>query len=96
MRTLHLPQLLKRPVTDRGGESLGRLSDVIVRLRGTELPLVTGLVAVVGGREVYVPVEQVTFFDGEALKLTGARLDLRHFERRPGRCCCGRTCWVTA
>ncbi len=83
-RTLHLSELLRRPLTDRGGESLGRLSDVIVRLRGAEYPLVTGLVATVGGREVYVPIEQVSSFDGEVLKLTSAKLDLRRFERRHG------------
>ncbi len=83
-RTLHLSELLRRPLTDRGGESLGRLSDVIVRLRGAELPVVTGLVATVGGREVYVPIEQVSAFDGEVLKLTSAKLDLRRFDRRDG------------
>lgn len=81
---LHLSELLKRPVADRSGESLGRLSDVIVRLRGSELPLVTGLVATVGGRDVFVPVELASSFGGDVLQLTSARLDLRHFERRPG------------
>ena len=84
VRTLHLSELLRRPLTDPGGESIGRLSDVIVRLRGAELPLVTGVVASVGGREVYVPLEQVSAFDGEVLKLTSAELDLRKFERRDG------------
>jgi CBS domain-containing protein len=84
VRTLHLSELLRRPLTDRGGESLGRLADVIVRLRGSELPLVIGGVASVGGREVFVPLEQVSSFDGEVLRLNSARLDLRHFERRPG------------
>jgi CBS domain-containing protein len=83
-RTLHLSELLRRPLTDRGGESIGRLSDVIVRLRGADNPMVTGLVATVGGREVYVPIEQVGSFDGEAVKLTSAKLDLRSFERREG------------
>ena len=46
--------------------------------------MVTGLVATVGGREVYVPIEQASSFDGEVLKLTSARLDLRRFERRDG------------
>ena len=69
---------------DRSGEPIGRLSDVIARLRGDDYPLVTGLVATVGGREVYVPIEQVGGSDGEALRLTSDRLDLRHFERRPG------------
>jgi CBS domain-containing protein len=82
--TMHLSELLRRPLTDRGGEPIGRLSDVIVRLRGADNPLVTGLVATVGGREVYVPVEQVGSFGGETVKLTSAKLDLRSFERRDG------------
>ncbi len=90
---LRLSRLLKRPVADRSGESLGRLSDVIVRLRGADYPLVTGLVGAVGGRRVFIPVEQVSSFSrggpagepaGEPLKLTSARLDLRHFDRREG------------
>src|SRR6516165_8921879 len=82
--TLRLSRLLKRPVTGRGGESLGRLADVIVRLRGTDYPLVTGLVAAVGGREIFVPIDQVSGFDAEPLRLSSARLSLRHFERREG------------
>jgi CBS domain-containing protein len=84
IRTLHLSELLRRPLTDRGGESIGRLSDVIVRLRGAENPVVTGLVASVGGRDVYVPIDQVISFDGESVQLTSAKLDLRSFERREG------------
>ena len=83
-RTLHLSDLLRRPITDNTGDSLGRLSDVVVRLRGPELPLVIGGVVSVGGREVFVPLEQVSEFDGEALRLTSAQLDLRQFERREG------------
>ncbi len=82
--TVRLSQLLKRPVADRGGESLGRPADVIVRLRGTDYPLVTGLVAAVGGREIFVPIDQVSTFEGDPLRLSSARLSLRHFERRDG------------
>ncbi|HEY6311217.1 MAG TPA: CBS domain-containing protein [Streptosporangiaceae bacterium] len=82
--TLRLSRLLKRPVADRRGESIGRLADVIVRLRGTDYPLVTGLVATVGGREIFVPVDQVSSLDGDPLRLSSARLNLRHFERREG------------
>jgi CBS domain-containing protein len=84
VRTLHLSELIKRPVTARDGEPLGRICDVVVRLRGSELPLVIGGVASVGGRQVFVPLEQVSSFDGEVLQLTSAQLDLRQFERRPG------------
>ena len=81
---LRLSRLLNRPVADRAGESIGRLADVIVRLRGADYPLVTGLVATVGGREIFVPIDQVASFDGDPLRLSSARLDLRHFERREG------------
>src|SRR2546430_16764823 len=56
---LALSGLLRQPVADKRGELIGRLSDVIVRLRGAEDPVVTGLVATVGGRAVFVPIEQV-------------------------------------
>jgi len=86
---LHLSDLLRRPITGRGGESIGRLSDVIVRLRGADQPVVTGLVAAVGGRTVFVPIEQVASLEapgrsGDQLRLTSARLDLRQFDRRGG------------
>ena len=83
-RSIYLSGLLGRPLADRGGQALGKLADVIVRLRGTEYPLVTALVGAFGGREVFVPIEQIGSFDGEVLKLTSARLDLRGFERRDG------------
>jgi CBS domain-containing protein len=86
---LHLSDLLRRPIAGRGGESIGRLSDVIVRLRGADQPVVTGLVAAVGGRTVFVPIEQVASLDGpgrpgDQLRLTSAKLDLRRFDRRGG------------
>jgi CBS domain-containing protein len=83
-RTLHLWDLLKRPLTDNDGEPIGRLSDVIVRWRGADLPLVTGLVAAVAGRDVYVPLEQASAADPAVLRLTSTELDLRRFERRHG------------
>src|ERR1700739_1278216 len=84
-QTRRLSDLLRRPVTDSGGESLGRLTDIIVRLRGADYPLVIGIVVTIAGkREVFVPIDKVGRVDGEVLKLTTAKLDLRHFERREG------------
>jgi CBS domain-containing protein len=83
-RVVNLSELLKRPVTDRNGQPLGRLSDVIVRLRGADYPLVTGLVLAVGRRELFVSIEQVCALDEDALKLTSTRVSLRPFERRDG------------
>ena len=82
--TLRLSRLLKRPVAGHSGEPIGRVSDIIVRLRGTDYPLVTGLVVAVGGREIFAPIEQVSTFEGDPLRLSSARLDLRPFERQEG------------
>jgi CBS domain-containing protein len=81
---LRLSRLLRQPMADRTGESLGRLSDVIVRLSGADYPVVTGLVAAVGGREVFVAAEQVSDLQSSPLRLSSPRLDLRRFERRDG------------
>jgi CBS domain-containing protein/sporulation protein YlmC with PRC-barrel domain len=81
---IKLSDLLGRPLAARDGEPLGRLSDVIVRLRGGDRPLVTGLVGKVGKRQVFIPADQVSLLGGEQLKLASARLDLRRFERRDG------------
>jgi sporulation protein YlmC with PRC-barrel domain len=83
-RTVRLSELLRQAVTDSRGETIGRLSDVIVRLRGAEFPVVTGLVVTVGGRSLFVPIDQVGVLGGQQLRLTSARLDLRQFERREG------------
>jgi CBS domain-containing protein len=83
-RVVHLSELIGRPITDKQAESIGRVADVIVRLRGADQPLLIGFVAAVGGREVFLPLEQAISFDGEALRLTSAVLDLRQFERRDG------------
>jgi len=46
---IHLSELLRAPVVARSGETVGRVEDVIVRLRGADTyPLVTGIVAGVG------------------------------------------------
>jgi CBS domain-containing protein len=80
----HLSELLKRPVVDRHGQPLGRLADAIVRLRGADYPLVTGLVVTIARRRVFVPIDQVASFAPESVALSSARLDLRPFERRSG------------
>jgi CBS domain-containing protein len=84
VRRLRLSDLLRRPLVDSRGEPVGRLSDVIVGLRGSEPPLVTGLVAAVGGRDVFVPEDQVSAVDDDVLRLVSPTLDLRRFERRDG------------
>ena len=49
---MQLSALLRCQVLSPDNEPVGKVDDVIVRLRGGDLPLVTGLVAKVGGRRV--------------------------------------------
>lgn len=83
-RTLSLSLLLQRAVLGAKGQRLGQLADVIVRLRGTDYPLVTGLVADLGGRRIFIPADRVTDWHTDDIQLSTARLDLREFERRTG------------
>ena len=82
--TLLLSALVRRTAVDAAGQGLGRLSDIIVRLRDDHYPAVTGLVAHISGRELFVPAAEILAWDNQRLELASARLDLRPFERRPG------------
>lgn len=82
--TLSLSRLLARAVVGAQGQRLGHPSDVIVRLRGADYPQVTGLVADLGGRRVFVPAPMVTGWTTEQVVLAGPKLDPREFERRDG------------
>ena len=81
---MHLSLMLGKPVMARGGETVGRVDDVIVRLRGANYPLVTGLVMKVGGRRLYVGVRRLAELNEEHALLAKEKIDLRSFERRPG------------
>ncbi len=81
---MHLSGLLGRPTLSPNGESVGKVDDVIVRLRGGDYPLVTGVVAKVGGRQVFLPMDRVAELSQQALSMAKAKVDLGGFERRDG------------
>lgn len=81
---MHLSALLRLSVTTGGGQAVGRVQDVVVRLRGAEYPLVTGVVARVGSGEVFVAGQEFALLSEAGAVLAGARLDVRSFERRAG------------
>lgn len=84
-RVIHLSGLLRSPVLARSGEAVGRVEDVIVRLRGAdEYPLLTGIVAGVGGRRVFIGSPSITEYLAERVVLARNKVDLRGFERRDG------------
>lgn len=82
---IHLSRLLRAPVVARSGEAVGRVEDVIVRLRGTDdYPLVNGIVAGVGGRRVFIGNKSIDEYSTDRVVLTKNKVDLRGFERRDG------------
>ncbi len=81
---MHLSALLSHQLLSPSGESVGKLDDVIVRLRGGDYPVVTGLVAKVGGRPVFVPIERIAELSEQRAALAKSKVDMRSFERRDG------------
>jgi CBS domain-containing protein len=85
MSLIHLSRLLRAPVVTPCGEAVGRVDDIIVRLRAADTyPLVTGIVAAVGGRRVFVGTGSIQRFDPDRITMVHNQIDLRRFERRHG------------
>jgi CBS domain-containing protein len=82
-RVVHLSLVASGDLLDRSGARLGRVDDLIVRLGEGGYPPVTGLLASVAGRQVFVPAEEVAELEHGRVGLRSVRLDLRPFERRP-------------
>jgi Mg/Co/Ni transporter MgtE (contains CBS domain) len=82
--SVYLSAMLRDAVVDVDGKGIGTLADVIVRLRPTGYPLLTGLVTKVGQNKVFVPVSVVTSIVPDRIILGTKTLDLRPFERRDG------------
>ena len=82
---IQLSELLRSPAVAKSGEVVGRVDDVIVRLRGHDTyPAVTGVVVGVGGRRVFVSADQIQEFTPDRITLAHNKVDLRGFERRGG------------
>ncbi|MGH9071357.1 MAG: magnesium transporter MgtE N-terminal domain-containing protein [Acidimicrobiales bacterium] len=81
---MQLSALLGSHILSPSGESVGKVDDVIVRLRGGDYPVVTGLVAKVGRSRVFLPIGRIGELSDERVALAKPKVDLRAFERREG------------
>lgn len=81
---LHLSLVTSGALSDADGRKLGRVEDLVVRLGEGEYPPISGAVAKVAGRLVFVPAEQIAEIAHGRITLAKARLDLQPFERREG------------
>jgi CBS domain-containing protein len=82
---VHLSSIAGAPLLDSAGERLGRIEDVVARLDQPDLnPAVVGLVARIGGRELFVPIDRVEQLERAAARMATTKVNLAQFERRPG------------
>lgn len=80
---LHLTDVVGGKLLDSGGEQLGRVNDLVVHLGEDEYPPVSGVLATVARRQVWVPAEEIGDIEPGRVTLTRPKLDLGRFERRP-------------
>jgi CBS domain-containing protein len=81
-RVLHLSLVVGGDLRDADGLRLGRVDDLIVRLAGDDYPPVTGALATIAGRAVFVPAELIDEIAPGAVRIRRSRLDLQPFRRR--------------
>lgn len=82
---IHLSSLLGSPLLDSAGGRLGKVEDVIARLDlGDSAPPMVGLMARIGGRQMFVPAHRIERLEPEAARLSTTKLNLAQFERRSG------------
>jgi len=94
VRLLHLSDVVNRPLVDESGDKLGKVRDLIVRLGERPHPPIVGAVVDIGGRDLFVPIEKISAFEGRRVRFRGARVDLRRFERRPGELLLAKDLWA--
>jgi CBS domain-containing protein len=80
---IHLSLIAGGDLVDADGLRLGRMSDLIVRLGEDHYPPVTGALASVAGRDVFVPADAICEIADGRVALRQSRLDLQPFARRP-------------
>jgi hypothetical protein len=80
---LHLSSVVGSPLRDSNGDRLGKVEDLIVRLGGVGYPPITGLLVNVAGRTSFLGADRASEIGPAGVTLRKAKLDLRHFERRP-------------
>lgn len=82
---IYASRVLKLPLLDPGGDAIGRIDDLVVSppQGGTE-PVLIGLTAQVGRRQVFISASRVANFEASGAVLTTSAVDLRPFKPRVG------------
>lgn len=80
---LHLSLIAGGELRDPDGGRLGRVDDLVVRLGDAGFPPVSGALASVANRQVYVPAGQIGRISHGQVDLRAKQLDVQPFVRRP-------------
>ncbi len=82
---VHVSSIAGSPLLDSAGERLGRVEDVVARLDLADpLPPVIGVLARIGGREMFVPIDRIEQLGPDVARTSTTKLNLAPFQRRPG------------
>src|SRR5487761_1444032 len=77
--------VIGRPIINQEGQELGAVFDLVCHWDATETyPPLTGIIAKVAGRKVWLPASRIEKFEATKVILASAKLDLREFKSRPG------------
>ncbi|GHJ46228.1 magnesium transporter [Catellatospora sp. TT07R-123] len=69
-------------VFDPNGDQVGRVRDVVVRVRSTHPPQVVGIVAEMPlRRQIFLPIGRITGIDTESVVLSSGQINLRRFAK---------------
>lgn len=79
--TISLSSMLNQAVIDADGKSIGRLDDVVARLRAEHYPALTGVIIEDGGTRRFAAASDVIRMDTDPIQLRG---EPQRFERREG------------
>jgi magnesium transporter len=80
---LFLTSIVDLPVEGKGGDPLGRLADLIVRMGDEPYPTISGLVVRDRRRQFFVPASILQSINGTT-RLASSTVDLQPFVRRDG------------
>jgi CBS domain-containing protein/sporulation protein YlmC with PRC-barrel domain len=77
--------LLRRKIVNQEGQELGSVADVVCHWDSHETyPPLTGIIAKVSWRKVWIPISDIAIIEQTLVKLNTATLDLRDFKSRQG------------
>lgn len=79
---LYLSQILGRPITDKQGEKIAAVRDVIVRYGEEDYPSLVGVVGRYRRRDFFVGRKRIAVLDDSGVRMNSEKINLKPFTRR--------------